>query len=74
VIIQEKSAWDSKALYSNYIQKEWGTGAVILREQGLTIYVMGSDAAWVNGGVKYMIDDAADGLTKQELRDIAVSL
>jgi hypothetical protein len=73
-ITQEKSAWDSNALYSNYIQKEWGQSTMILREQGLTIYVNGSDAAWVNGGVKYVIDDAGDALTKQDLRDIAVSL
>lgn len=73
MIIQENSSWDSNALYSNYVATDWGEGTEILREQGLTIYVNGSDAAWVNGGVKYVIDDAAEGLTKQELRDIAVS-
>ena len=72
-IVQENSAWDSSALYSNYVAQEWGPGTEILREQGLTIYVNDSDAAWVNGGMRYMIDDAGAGLTKQELRDIAVS-
>jgi hypothetical protein len=72
-VTQEKSIWDSTALYNNFVKDEWGASAVILREQGLTIYVNGSDATWVNGGIRYTIDDIADGLTKQQIRDIAVS-
>jgi len=72
-IVQEKSVWDSTALYNNFVVKEWGKSAEVLREHGLTIYVNGSDATWVNGGIRYLIDDNAEGLTRQQLRDIAIS-
>ena len=72
-VTQEKTTWDSAALYNNFVMREWGAEAVILREHGLTIYVLGSDAVWINGGILYKIDDIKDGLTRQQLRDIAVS-
>jgi hypothetical protein len=73
-LIQEKSSWDSAALLSQFVIPEWGNDYEIIKEQGLTIYVVGSDAAWMDGGIFYRIDDAGDGLTKQQLHDIAVSL
>ena len=43
-LIEEKSAWDTNALLSNYVKKEYGESYSIVREQGLTIYISGSDS------------------------------
>ncbi len=70
---EEKSSWDSNAVLSNYVRREWNDYSVT-KGQGLTIYVSGSNAAWVNGGVFYVINDASGVLTVDDLHDIAVSL
>jgi len=70
---EEKSSWDSNAVLSNYVKREWDDYS-ITKGQGLTIYVSGSNAAWVNGGVFYVINDASGTLTVDDLHDIAVSL
>ena len=73
-LTEENSYWDSNALLTNFVKNEYGEDYSIIREQGLTIYVSGSDAAWVNGGIVYKIK-ATDGiLTKKQIRSIAVSL
>ena len=73
-IIEEASSWDSNALLSNYVKDTFGENYTIIREQGLTIYVSGSDATWVNGGIVYKINSKGDILTNKQLRSIAVSL
>ena len=73
-LTQEKSSWDSAALLAQFVLPNWGKNYEVVKEQGLTIYVSGSDAVWMNGGVFYYIDDAANDLTRQQLHDIAVSL
>lgn len=73
-LVQEKSSWDSAALLSQFVVPKWGEDYSVMKEQGLTIYVVGSSAAWVNGGVFYHVDDPTKSLTKQQLHDIAVSL
>jgi len=73
-LIQEKSSWDSVALHAQFVASEWGDSYSTIKEQGLTIYVSESSAVWVNGGIFYHIDDLTKSLTKQELRDIAISL
>lgn len=73
-LIEEKTAWDSAAVLTNYVKKNWGGEYSIAKGQGLTIYVAGSNAAWVNGGVLYIIEDASGSLTSSDLHDIAVSL
>lgn len=73
-IIEEVSSWDSSALLANYVKEEFGDNYSTIREQGLTIYISGSKAAWVNGGILYKID-AKDGvLSSKQIRSIAVSL
>ena len=73
-IIEEVSSWDSSALLANYVKEEFGDNYSTVREQGLTIYISGSKAAWVNGGILYKID-AKDGvLSSKQIRSIAVSL
>lgn len=73
-IIEEVSSWDSNALLSNYVKEEFGDSFATIREQGLTIYINGSSAAWVNGGILYKINAANDVLTNKQIRSIAVSL
>lgn len=73
-LIEEQSSWDSNALLNNFVKGEYGENYSIIREQGLTIYIGGSDAAWVNGGVVYKIDTTKGSLTKKQIRSIAVSL
>lgn len=73
-LIEEDSSWDSNALLVNFVKNEYGDNYSIVREQGLTIYISGSDAAWVNGGVVYKIDTVSGSLTKKQIRSIAVSL
>lgn len=73
-LTEEKTAWDSAAVLTNYVKKNWGGEYSIAKGQGLTIYVSGSNAAWVNGGVLYIIEDATGSLSSSDLHDIAVSL
>ena len=56
------------------MKDEYGENYSTVREQGLTIYISGSDAAWVNGGVVYKIDTTAGSLTKKQINTIATSL
>lgn len=73
-LTEEKTAWDSAAVLTNYVKKNWGGEYSIAKGQGLTIYVSGSNAAWVNGGVLYIIEDDSGSLSSSDLHDIAVSL
>ena len=73
-ILEEKSSWDSNALASNYVQKEYGDNYTIVREQGLALYISGSDAAWVNGGICFKIKTVSGYLTKKQIKNIAASL
>ena len=73
-LMEEKSSWDSSAVLTNYVAKNWGASYSIAKGQGLTIYVSGSNAAWVNGGVFYVINDETGTLSSNDLHDIAVSL
>jgi len=73
-LVEEKSSWDSAAVLSNYVSEKWGDDYSVAKDQGLTIYISGSSAAWVNGGVFYLIVDESDALNSSDLHDIAVSL
>ena len=71
---EKKSAWDSAALERNLVKKSWQDDYSTTHEQGITMYIHESSAAWVNGGVLYQIT-AEDGvLTKKQLRSIATSM
>ena len=73
-LTEEKSSWDSTALLENFVKSEYGEDYTIVRENGLTLYVSGSSAAWVNGGTVYKLDADSGVLTKKQIRTIAVSL
>lgn len=72
-IIEEKSSIDSAALLSSYVKPTYGDNYSEIVEQGLTLYISGSDAAWVNGGVLYKLKTVSGSLTKKQLKSIAVS-
>ena len=74
ILIEEKSSWDSNALLNNFVRYEYGDDYTSVREQGLTIYISSSDAAWVNGGIVYKIKAPVNTLTKKQIKSIAVSL
>lgn len=73
-LIEEKSSWDSTALLRNYVEPTWHESYTTTHEQGITIYINGSNAAWVNGGVLYKINSANNTLTKKQLRNIVTSM
>ena len=73
-LTEERSSWDSAALLSNFVKDAYGENYTVVREQGLTIYINNSNAAWVNGGVVYKIKTTSGTLTKKQIQSIAVSL
>ena len=73
-LVEEKSSWDSSALQRNFVDPTWKDNYTTTHEQGITIYICGSDAAWVNGGVLYKITASNNNLTKKQLRNIVTSL
>lgn len=73
-LVEEKSSWDSNALLTNFVKPNYSEGYSTIREQGLTIYVDQSNAAWVNGGIFYKITAGNDVLTKKQIKSIATSV
>ena len=73
-LVEESSSWDSNALLTNYVRDAYDDNYTIVREQGLTLYVSGSDASWVNGGVVYKLSTVSGSLTKKQIKSIATSL
>lgn len=73
-LVEEASSWDSNALMTNFVKPTYGDNYSIVREQGLTIYISNSNAAWVNGGVSYKITADSNILTNKQIKSIATSL
>ncbi len=74
-LTEEASSWDSNALLNNYVKSEYQDNYKVVKEQGLTIYISNSNAAWVNGGVFYEIKSpSTNGLTNKQICAIATSL
>lgn len=74
VLTEEKSSWNSSALESNYVKPLFKNKYSTIREQGLTIFISGSNATWVNGGKLFTITSDNDILSKNQLVSIATSL
>ena len=73
-LTEEKSSWDSSALLTNFVKERYGEDYTVVREQGLTIYISGSDASWTNGGIVYKLNTTSGSLTKKQITSIATSL
>ena len=59
---------------SNFVKDRWGDNYTIAKGQGLLVYISGSNAVWVNGGVLYEIQDDSGKLSTDDLHDIAIGL
>lgn len=70
---QSKSSWDSESLLQNLVSKKVGDDYAAFSEKGLTLYVYGNDAAWVNDGILHTIQSTAT-LSNEQLRKIATSM
>lgn len=73
-LTEEKLPWDSNALLNRYVKTKWGENYDSIREQGITIYISGSNAAWVNAGIVYKINNFQGELTKKQIKNIVTSL
>lgn len=73
-LVEESSSWDSNALMTNYVKDEFGDNYAVVKEQGITMYIDGSNAAWVNGGVVYKLNTTSGSLTNKQIKSIAVSM
>ena len=74
VLYEELSSWDTTALLNNYVKKNYSSDFVTMREQGITIYYDNETAAWINGGILYRYEAHGKNLTKDQIRNIVVSL
>ena len=73
-LTEEKLPWDSNALLNRYVKTKWGENYDSVREQGITIYISGSNAAWVNAGIVYKINNFQGELTTKQIKNIVTSL
>ena len=71
---EEKSSWDNETLESSYVKSTWGNNYTSVREQGITIFISGSNAAWVNGNILYKLTASGNNLTKKQIKSIVTSL
>lgn len=73
-LAEEAVNWDANDLYINFVRANYGDDYNVISENGLFIYVSGSNAAWVDNGIFYKIT-ATDGvLTKKQISAIAAKL
>lgn len=73
-LTEEKLPWDSTALLNRFVKPKWGEDFTTIKEQGITIYISGSNAAWVNAGIVYKITNFNGELTKKQIKNIVTSL
>ena len=73
-ISEEKTTWDNETLEASYVKATWGNNYTSVREQGITIFIAGSSAAWINGNILYKINASGNNLTKKQIKSIVTSL
>lgn len=72
-IKQTRSSWDSTAVLDNVVKKAAGDNYTTTQDSGLTIYSYNGNAAWVNRGILYTIDNDST-LSNDQVNSIATSL
>lgn len=73
-ITEQKSSWDSQAVYDNIVAvNATNDNYTANSQQGLTIYTYNGEAAWVNKGILYTVNGDAP-LSDEQLLKIAASL
>lgn len=70
---ESKTDWDSQALAENYVSNK-SDKYLSLQAAGLTIYVYGNQASWVNNGTWYRIEGDNTNLSQDQLIRMATSL
>ncbi|MBR3319340.1 DUF4367 domain-containing protein [Candidatus Saccharibacteria bacterium] len=73
-ISEEKTSWDNETLEASYVKTSWGNNYTSVREQGITIFIAGSNATWINGNILYKINASSNNLTKKQIKSIVTSL
>ncbi len=73
-ISEEKTSWDNDTLEASYVKSTWGNNYTSVREQGITIFIAGSNATWINGNILYKINASGNNLTKKQIKSIVTSL
>lgn len=71
---EESTSWDNETLEASYVKSTWGNNYTSVREQGITIFISGSNATWINGSVLYKITASGNNLTKKQIKSIVTSL
>lgn len=72
-VTQQPSDWDSQTLLDNYVAFS-GSSHKTIQSHGRTIFIYdGTNATWVNGGVRYDVTGSAS-LTSDELVSLATSM
>lgn len=70
---ESRSSWNSATLLENYVREASNDDYTISKEKGITVYHYGGDAAWVSGGILYLVNGDTN-LTPEEIRRIATSV
>ncbi|TAK89748.1 hypothetical protein EPO04_01425 [Patescibacteria group bacterium] len=71
-IIQRRTAWDSNSLRENFVGRQ-SDQYLAVQGQGLTIYLFGDRASWVNHGVWYTVEGTSR-LSQEQVLKIAYGL
>lgn len=71
-ITQRASDWDANALRENYVSEQ-STNFLAVQGQGLTIYLYGNQANWINHGVWYQLSGTSK-LGREDVLKIAYGL
>ncbi len=74
VLTEENSTWDSVAVLNNYVKVNYSTNYSTMHEQGITYYSDTGSAVWVNGGILYKLTSYGKNLTREQIRNLVVSL
>lgn len=73
-LTEETTSWDTTALLNNYVKRNFSSDFITLREQGITIYLDNDSAVWINGGILYQTKSTGTPLSKEQIRNLVVSL
>jgi hypothetical protein len=72
-ITQQPSNWNSQALYDGVVAGASTEPPKIIQSKGRVVYVYGSNASWVDRGVRYDITGNAP-LTPEDIRAVIDSM
>lgn len=74
VLTEENSTWDSAAVLNNFVKLNYSANYATMHEQGITYYSDAGSAVWVNGGILYKLNSYSKNLTREQIRNLVVSL